>query len=113
MTERFWEQLDHLLKASQIVIDRPRGSRHPHYRDAIYPLDYGYLESTTGSDGHEIDIWSGSSTSRHLDAILCTVDLEKKDAEIKLLVGCSADEKRVVCDFHASANSAALLVERN
>jgi inorganic pyrophosphatase len=26
----------------------------------IYPLDYGYLEITTSSDGGGIDVWFGS-----------------------------------------------------
>src|SRR5512137_2080542 len=88
----FWEYLDSLLRSAQIVIDRPRGSTHPRYPSYIYPLDYGYLEGTSAGDGQEIDVWRGSLPDKKLDAIVCTVDLLKEDAEIKLLVGCTEDE---------------------
>ena len=35
-----------------------------------------------------------------IDAIICTVDLVKKDSEIKILIGCSEDEKRLALDAH-------------
>jgi inorganic pyrophosphatase len=73
----------------------------------IYPLDYGYLENTTSSDGGGIDVWLGSlSAVRHtktvktLTGILCTFDTLKRDAEIKLLIGCSAEDIQVIRDFH-------------
>jgi inorganic pyrophosphatase len=113
MSNVFWERLDELVGSSRIIVDRPRGSRHPNFPSAVYPLDYGYLENTTGGDGHEIDVWSGSSASKVLDAVLCTVDLHKRDAELKLLIGCTEEEKRLVYDFHTTASSAAVFVERH
>jgi hypothetical protein len=35
-----------------------------------------------------------------IDAIICTVDLMKKDSEIKILIGRSEDEKELVLDAH-------------
>ena len=32
-TEVFWQRLDALLERSQIVIDRPKGSRHPRFQE--------------------------------------------------------------------------------
>ena len=95
-----------LLSTHPIVIDRPRGSRHPRYRDAIYPLDYGYLENTTASDGGGIDVWLGSLSSvannnaKTLTGILCTFDTLKRDAEIKLLIGCDEEDIQVIQGFH-------------
>ena len=40
----FWELLDSLVKDSEIVIDRPKGTAHPRYPDSIYKVDYGYLK---------------------------------------------------------------------
>lgn len=43
----FWNALDELVSKSKIVIDRPKGTRHPKYPDILYKVDYGYLEGTT------------------------------------------------------------------
>jgi len=90
----FWDALDKFVSESSIVIDRPKGSRHPKYPEYIYPLDYGYLESTSSMDGGGIDVWKGSAGDV-IDAIICTVDLLKKDSEIKILIGCNEDEKQL------------------
>jgi hypothetical protein len=41
------------------------------------------------------------------------VDVPKRDAEIKLLLGCTTAEKHTICNFHQSAVTAAILVERS
>lgn len=38
----FWKALDDLVKHSEIVIDRPKGTAHPKYPNFIYRVDYGY-----------------------------------------------------------------------
>ncbi len=44
---------------------------------------------------------------------MCTVDLMKKDVEVKLLLGCSEKEKLAIRDFYTdSGYLAAILVER-
>jgi inorganic pyrophosphatase len=112
-TKAFWEALDDLRASSKLVIDRPKGSHHPRYSDLIYPVDYGYLESTTSMDGHGIDVWKGSELTEKLNAVIITVDLKKKDSEIKLLLGCTADEKRMVIEFHNSSElMKGLLIQR-
>ena len=92
---------------NSLVIDRPRGSAHPRYPSVLYPLDYGYLENTTSSDGGGIDVWLGSLNTvmnknhvKILTGILCTFDTLKRDAEIKLLIGCSEKDIQVIRDFH-------------
>ena len=91
---KFWNFIDELIFTSKIVIDRPKGSRHPKYPDVIYPLDYGYLENTMAMDGGGIDVWKGSN-GEYVDAIICTVDLTKRDSEIKILIGCTEEEKQL------------------
>ncbi len=109
----FWRALDALAGAQTLVIDRPAGSRHPRYPDFVYPLDYGYLEGTSSMDGGGIDVWRGSDPSARLDAVIVTVDLAKSDSEIKLLVGCSEDEKRIALAVHnGSAQMKGILVRR-
>ncbi len=65
----------------------------------VYPLDYGYLQGTTTGDGSLIDVWLGSRGDTAVMAIACTVDLLKRDAELKLLLGCTEDEMRLVNEF--------------
>lgn len=96
----FWQRLDELLASSEIVIDRPKGSRHPRYSDIVYRLDYGYLSNTTSTDGEGVDVWLGSDPKRGLDAVICTVDLDNRDAELKLMVGCSVEELQYIEDFY-------------
>src|SRR5439155_21859036 len=99
MNAKFWSSLEALVAGCALVIDRPKGSTHPRYPAAVYPVDYGYLKGTTGGDGQGIDIWRGSLANSALDAIMCTINSEKRDAELKLLLGCSDDEKKQIVDF--------------
>lgn len=98
-TEDFWMALEQIVSESHIVIDRPRGSIHPKYKNIVYPVDYGYLENTTSMDADGIDVWHGS-LGDSINAIICTVDLLKRDSEIKILIGCSEEEKQLVMNFH-------------
>jgi len=95
----FWSALDKLVSESQVIIDRPKGSHHPKYSNFKYPVDYGYLENTSSMDGGGIDVWKGSG-KQCIDAIVCTVDLVKKDSEIKILIGCNEVEKQLILDAH-------------
>ena len=103
----FWHGVTELLITNSLIIDRPKGSPHPRYPQMIYPLDYGYLENTTSADGGGIDVWLGSLSrltnnedAKTLTGILCTFDTLKRDAEIKLLIGCSETDIQVIRDFH-------------
>lgn len=96
----FWAALDKLVATSSVIIDRPKGSAHPRYPSFIYPMDYGYLDGTSSMDGEGIDVWRGSDSSQTLTAIICTVDLVKRDSEIKLLLGCTEDEIQTILAFH-------------
>jgi coenzyme F420-0:L-glutamate ligase/coenzyme F420-1:gamma-L-glutamate ligase len=111
-TTEFWDYLDRLVAGSHLVIDRPKGSRHPRYPAMIYPLDYGYLEGTTTVDGGGIDLWLGSRSSRALDSVVMTVDLYKRDAEINLLLGCTDQEKLTILGLLNKDTMRAVLVPR-
>ena len=83
------------INNSEIIIDRPKGTAHPRFPDFIYRVDYGYLKNTASMDGAGIDIWVGTG-GKKIDAIMCIVDLMKKDSEIKILIGCTEEEKAIV-----------------
>ena len=99
----FWSALDELVGTSDIIIDRPKGSRHPKYPDEIYEVDYGYLKDTSSMDDCGIDVWKGTDILKKVDAIICTIDLLKRDSEIKILIGCTEIEKQKIYKAHNSS----------
>ncbi len=119
ISTKFWENLETLIKTSQIVIDRPKGSAHPRFPEKIYPLDYGYLEGTSSADQDGVDVWIGSlwagdtETSPFLHEIVVTVDLFKRDVEIKILLGCTAHEIETIVEFVSQNTQAGLLICRD
>lgn len=74
------------------VIDRSKDSLHPRYPELVYPLDYGFLEGTTGGDGDGIDVWRGTLVGAGVTGFCCTLDPHKRDAELKVLLDCSPDD---------------------
>ena len=109
---RFWKSIDQLAAEAEVVIDRPAGTPHPRYPDFFYPLDYGYLKGTSAADGGGIDVWRGSLTGGEVTGVICTVDLTKRDSEIKILLGCTPAEMQIVLRTHNSGSMAGVLIER-
>ncbi|WP_138503843.1 inorganic pyrophosphatase [Nostoc sp. PA-18-2419] len=108
----FWLKLDQLVAASNLKIDRPKGTSHPRYPSFIYPLDYGYLKDTRAGDQADIDVWTGSLSSRKVTALICSVDLEKRDTEIKILLGCTSQESQIILNIHNTGSQSAILLVR-
>ncbi len=100
INDDFWLAIDKIVTDGKIVIDRPKGTTHPRFPHIKYTVDYGYIENTASMDGGGIDIWRGSLTNNKVNAIICTVDLMKKDSEIKILIGCTEEEIASVYEFH-------------
>lgn len=111
-SDKFWAAVDELIATSEVVIDRPKGSRHPKIAAAIYPIDYGYLEGTVAADGAGIDVWMGSIRPAVVTGVVCTIDLSKRDAELKLLLGCTREEAPAILTFLNKGNMAAVLLWR-
>ncbi len=108
----YWRILDGLAATSTIVIDRPKGTSHPRYPDSIYPVDYGYLRDTASMDGSGIDVWVGTGLCG-IDAIICVAELVKGDSEIKILIDCTEEEKRLIFGVHnETENMKGVLVRR-
>lgn len=95
----FWQKIDTILLSSNITIDRPKGTCHFKYKNLIYPVDYGFLSDTLGSDQAPIDIFVGSNESNSVGAIAISADVLKKDCEVKLLLGCSEEETLSIMEF--------------
>ena len=110
----FWNALDRLLETSEIIIDRPKGCTHPRFPDYVYPLDYGYLSNTASMDGDGVDIWIGTLPERKIVGIICTVDLDKRDSEIKILYACTEDEIALLeRDHNATELMKGILIRRS
>lgn len=90
-----------LAETGQIVLDQPKGNAHTRHPGMIYPLDYGYLENTSAADGGGLDVWIGSMDRKTLTGILCTFDRLKRDAEIKLLIGCTLEDVETIQGFNS------------
>lgn len=102
MTDPFsrldWDELAWAIATNGVTIDRPRFSRHPHFPDIVYPIDYGYVNGTTGLDGDEIDVFVGTAPTGLVGACFST-DRRKGDQELKLLYDCDAAEVYMVHGF--------------
>lgn len=107
-----WQHADLLVASGDIVVDRPGGSAHPKIAEFVYPLDYGYVVGTQGGDGEGVDVWVGSGTAEAVTAIACTIDPFKKNAELKLLWGCTTEEIGLVEQFYAPQPQAAVILRR-
>lgn len=55
-------------------------------------------QKSASMDGEGIDVWVGSGEKK-IDAIMCMVDLLKRDSEIKILIGCTDEEKMMVYEM--------------
>lgn len=107
----YWNTLLDFVKSKEIIIDRKKGAIHPKYKNMVYPLDYGYLKTTTAMDGNGIDIFWGSLTSNLIQGILCTIDKIKNDSEIKILYNCSDIEISIVLEFMNSNFMDAIFIQ--
>jgi inorganic pyrophosphatase len=63
-------------------------------------------------DGGGIDLWIGTAPHRKLTAIACTVDMRKRDSEIKLLIGCTEKEIGIIEKFHNSPHMSCIIIRR-
>ncbi|MDX1993935.1 MAG: inorganic pyrophosphatase [bacterium] len=112
MTNEFWDYIDRFVQSTKIEIDRPRGTPHPIYTDRLYPMDYGYLAGTMTADGGGIDLWQGSAEPG-VTGVIVTVDLLKRDAEIKVLYACTADEMTLAHEFANHGEQRGILIRRS
>lgn len=75
-------------KEVRVVIDRPRGSRHPKH-DFVYPVNYGYVPGTQAPDGEGIDAYVlGVNEAVEEYTGMCVAIVHRKDDD---------DDKLIVC----------------
>jgi len=99
MNTDFLDYLQQLVETSPIIIDRPKGSDHHRFSGKAYPVNYGYLDGTSSMDCGGVDIWVGSMGIQKVVGVLCTVDLLKRDTELKILFDCTDLEIQLIHEF--------------
>ena len=88
----FWQKLDTLYLSSKLVVDRPKGTCHYKYSNLVYPVDYGYLNDTTGSDQAPIDVFRGTQKSNLIQAEYAILEfLNQTEFQKAILVRRSKD----------------------
>lgn len=45
-------------------------------------------------------MYGSAAAKKKADAVMCIVDLLKKDSEIKILLGCTEEEKAIIYETH-------------
>ena len=93
-----WAAWEALIEKNGYTIDRPYRTVHPSYPEIVYPINYGYINHTVGSDGEEVDLFIGTATNK-LVAAMVTADFRKGDKEWKLLYNCTPEEIYLVNGF--------------
>ena len=112
MKQEFWEYLQKLVDSSQIIFDHPKGSTHQRFHTSPYPVNYGFLSGTTSLDAGGVDIWVGTLGEKKVVGALCTVDLLKKDTELKIIYDCTIEEIQSIVNFVNFDQMRALFIKR-
>lgn len=77
-----------LGKTVTVTVDRPLGSRHPHFPNTRYPVNYGYIEGIMGGDGEPQDayILGVSSPIDLFEGVVIAILHRLNDSEDKWVV---------------------------
>ena len=113
MNQDFWEYLECLVETSEIEIDRPKGSTHKRFKNGAYPVDYGFLRGTTSIDSGGVDIWVGCMGKKQVVGALCTVDLYKRDTELKIIYDCTEEEIQSIIEFINTDQMRAIFIKKD
>jgi len=110
--EHFWNNLDKIIEKNGVEIDRPKGSRHPRFKEFVYPFDYGFVKFTKSSDCAELDVWIGTAGTNKVTGILNITDMDKSDAEMKLLYSCTEQEMMEIYRINNMIMMNGILIKR-
>ena len=95
----FWQKIDTLYLSSNLVISRHKGETHPNFKNLIYPVEYGHLKDTLGTNMEGLSVYVGSESKTTINGIVVAADILIKSVDIKILVGCNEEEIYEVLHF--------------
>lgn len=69
-------------------IDRPLGTSHPHHKEMIYPINYGYVDGVFAGDGAEQDVYIFGTDKplKSFEGKVIAVYHRLNDVEVKWIV---------------------------
>lgn len=102
-----WIRWEAMIEERGLCIDRPARTAHPDYPTVIYPVDYGYIPGTRGSDDEAVDCFRGTAPTG-LVALLLTTDHRAGIRQGKWLYNCTPSE---IYTVHGFINYAPKLLE--
>ncbi len=109
----FWQKIDTLLFSSPLEIFHKKGESHPEYAHFIFPVDVGMLQETSSQKSDGIFAFKGTKESSGCNAVVVSVDILKKELEVKLLIDCTEEEEEEILKFLNQADlQKAILLQR-
>ena len=75
-------------RAVRVIIDRPLGSVHPHHKNIVYEVNYGYVPGVLGGDGEEQDAYvlGIDEPLTEFDGVVIAIVERSDDNETKWIV---------------------------
>lgn len=94
----FWQKIDSLVLSGDFVTLAEKGDSHPEYPSLIYPLRYGYLKALESEDLPNYRVYKGDHGTTASAVVVCA-DILSKSLDVKILLGCDAEEEEAVLRF--------------
>ena len=95
----FWQKMDTVALSSKIRIDRPKNTTHPDFANLVYPVDYGCFMDMDTVDSEMIHVYRGTLKPATVQAVAVSVDILKRDMDVKVLYGCTEQEELEILRF--------------
>lgn len=95
----FWQKVDAIFMSGDYKTIYKKGTVHPHYRDLVFPADYGHVMSEKGNDEEpELKVFKGNKGYSAQAIVICANILEKTVSSL-VLIGLSEEEIQDVLHF--------------
>ena len=94
----FWQKVDALYLSGDFRLVYPKGTHHPVYPSAVFPCDYGHVQTFENDDEAFLRVFRGTKNKQIQSIVVCANVLEKQMTTV-VLVGMSEDEEEEVLTF--------------